>query len=79
MILIFDLIADVLNIIVLEVVRHLAATAEVEPVDAGAQMLAAGLDAVPGEHALADGSVAGLAQAPQRSNLSLCDKQRRSR
>ena len=52
------------------VLRHLAAAAEVEPVDAGAEVGAAGLDAVPGEHAHALLARA-LAHAAQRLDLAV--------
>jgi hypothetical protein len=47
-----------------------AAAAEVEPVDAGAQVVAASLHAVPGEHA--DASLTGrLTEAAQRLDLTV--------
>ena len=52
------------------VLGHPAAAAEVEPVDAGAEVGAAGLDAVPREHAHA--LLAGaLAHAAQRLDLAV--------
>ena len=52
------------------VLGHLAAAAEVEAVDAGAEVGAAGLHAVPGEHAHALLARA-LAHAAQRLDLAV--------
>ena len=62
--------AAVLSDAAAAVLRHLAAAAEVEPVDAGAEVGAAGLDAVPGEHAHALLARA-LAHAAQRLDLAV--------
>ena len=51
-------------------VRELAAAAEVEPVDARAEMVATSFNAVPGEHTDADLSC-GLARAAERLNLTV--------
>ena len=50
--------------------RKFAAAAEVEPVDAGAQVVASGLHAVPGEHANAS-FARGLAEAAQGLDLAV--------
>ena len=50
--------------------REEAARAEVEPVDASAQMLAAGFHAVPGEHADAIPATPILAHALDRLDLT---------